>query len=130
MNEVRRQGDLPRHRAVARAAAHRFGRAPAPRRSLAFAGGAALAVFGLLAFVAPGFLVTKVFDEQALREGVRAVLERDFHLIRVTEVECPREQRVSPGGRFVCTARINGSSSVVPIEVRDRAGHYAVSRPS
>lgn len=89
-----------------------------------------VAAVGFLGFITPGFFVTRVFDPVALRDGVRTVLERDFRLYRVTEVECPPEQRVGPGERFVCTARINGSPSVVPVEVQDRSGRYAVGRPS
>lgn len=116
-----------------RPAAHRLvvRRTPAGRRMLLVAPAVvAVGAMGLLGFVAPGFLVTKVFDPAALRDGVRTVLERDFGLGRVTEVECPPAQRVGPGERFDCTVRIDGVTAAVPVEVQDVSGRYTVGRPT
>lgn len=97
----------------------------APLVGLALAGS-----IGVVGFVNPGPFVSRVFDDEALHDGVRLVLERDFHLARVTELQCPRSQRVEPHTVFLCAVRINGAPSTVPVLVQDRAGRYAVGRPS
>ena len=84
----------------------------------------------VLGFVNPGLLVARVFDDEALQDGVRLILERDFHLAQVTELRCPRHQPVSPRVVFVCAVRINGAPATVPVVVQDEAGRYAVGRPS
>ena len=94
---------------------------------VALALGASAAVVG---FVNPGLFVTRVFDDEALRDGVRLILERDFHLAQVTELVCPRRQPVEPHTVFLCAVRINGAPSTVPVVVQDQAGRYAVGRPS
>jgi hypothetical protein len=94
---------------------------------VALAMAAAVAVLG---FVNPGLFVARVFDDEALQDGVRLVLERDFHLGQVTELRCPRRQPVEPHTVFLCAVRINGAPSTVPVVVQDRAGRYAVGRPS
>lgn len=88
------------------------------------------AAVGVLGFVNPGLFVARVFDDEALRDGVRLVLERDFHLAQVTELRCPHRQPVQPQTVFLCAVRINGTPSTVPVLVQDRAGRYAVGRPS
>lgn len=93
-------------------------------------GTVAVAAVGILGFVVPGFFVSRTFDPAALRDGVGAVLERDFGLSRVSGLRCPHEQRVAAGERFVCAVLIDGAPAVVPVEVRDRSGRYAVGRPS
>lgn len=85
---------------------------------------------GVLGFVTPGLFVARVFDDEALQDGVRLVLERDFHLAQVTELQCPRRQPVQPHTVFLCAVRINGAPSTVPVVVQDRTGRYAVGRPS
>lgn len=84
----------------------------------------------VLGFVNPGLFVTRVFDDDALQDGVRLVLERDFHLAQVTELQCPSSQPVQPHTVFLCAVRINGAPSTVPVVVQDKAGRYAVGRPS
>lgn len=88
------------------------------------------ASMAVLGFVNPGLFVTRVFDAEALQDGVRLVLERDFHLAQVTELVCPLDQPVEPHTVFVCAVRISGAPSTVPLVVQDQAGHYAVGRPS
>lgn len=85
---------------------------------------------GVLGFVNPGLFVSRVFDDEALQDGVRLVLERDFHLTQVTELQCPRRQPVEPHAVFLCAVRINGAPSTVPVVIQDAAGRYAVGRPS
>jgi hypothetical protein len=85
---------------------------------------------GVLGFVNPGLFVTRVFDDEALRDGVRLVLERDFHLAQVTQLRCPRHQAVQPRTVFLCSVRINGAPATVPVVIQDQAGRYAVGRPS
>jgi hypothetical protein len=84
----------------------------------------------VIGFVNPGLFMVRVFDDEALRDGVRLVLERDFHLAQVTELQCPRRQPVEPHSVFLCAVRINGAPSTVPVIVQDKAGRYAVGRPS
>ena len=88
------------------------------------------ASIGVLGFVTPGLFVSRVFDDEALQDGVRLVLERDFHLAQVTELQCPRHQPVEPHTVFLCAVRINGAPSTVPVVIQDETGRYAVGRPS
>lgn len=117
----------PRRRAAHRLVIRRRPPGWAPVAALGLVAGVAV---GVLGFVTPGFFVTRVFDAGALRDGVRTVLERDFGLDRVAGVQCPAEQRVGAGERFVCTVRIDGAPAVVPVEVQDGSGRYTVGRPS
>jgi len=85
---------------------------------------------GVLGFVNPGLFVSRVFDDEALRDGVRLVLERDFHLAQLTELQCPRHQPVDPHTVFRCTVRVNGTPATVPVVIQDRNGRYAVGYPA
>jgi hypothetical protein len=88
------------------------------------------ASIGVLGFVTPGLFVSRVLDDESLQDGVRLVLERDFHLAQVTELQCPRRQPVEPHMVFLCAVRINGAPSTVPVVIQDTTGRYAVGRPS
>lgn len=86
------------------------------------------AVAGLLAFVTPGYLVTRVFDDVAVALGVQRVLVEDYRLT-VSEVTCPAGVHVVVGAPFACAAVVNGRSVAVPLRVLSRSGDYEVGRP-
>jgi hypothetical protein len=87
-------------------------------------------VLGLLAFVAPGFLVTRVFDAAAMERDVARVLVEDHGIGGVTAVGCSGQVRVVADTRFECTATIDGAAVAVPMRVVDDDGGYEVGRPS
>lgn len=94
---------------------------------------ALLAVGAILAFVAPGFLNTTVFDQAALQSGVQRVLVEDYGYPTVGEVTCgdPSQGpiRVTEGASFTCSTTIDGAPAVVPVTITSGGGDYEVSRP-
>jgi hypothetical protein len=88
-----------------------------------------LAVAAVLGFVTPGLLVTRVLDQFAVQDGVRAVLQHDHRLGNVTSVLCPPNQRAVPGHSFDCTAVINNNWVDVPVVIQSRDGRYQVGLP-
>lgn len=102
------------------------------RRRPVIAGGVALAVLalvGLLGFVSPGFLVTRVFEAGALEAGVAQVLTRDYGYGEVADVRCGDAVEVVEGARFACNATVDGAPVSVPVTVTSGDGEYAVGRP-
>lgn len=111
-------------------------RAPRRSRTPLLVGGvvvALLAVGAVLAFVAPGFLNTTVFDQAALQSGVQRVLVEDYGYPTVGEVTCgdPAQGpiRVTAGASFTCSTTIDGAPAVVPVTITSGGGDYEVSRP-
>ncbi len=110
----------------------------APRRSrtpLVVAGLVVLllAVGAVLAFVAPGFLRSTVFDQAALQDGVRRVLVEDYRYADVAGVACgaPGERiAVRVDAAFTCTATVDGAPVTVPVRVTTADGTYEVGRPA
>jgi hypothetical protein len=115
--------------AASRGAADRRARRGLPGWVTALAAVALLALVGVLGFIRPGFFVTKVFDQAAVQNGVRAVLVHSYRITGVSEVVCPGTQRVLPGRDFYCVARVNNTPSRVRVLPTDTMGHYQVSRP-
>ncbi|MDT7726043.1 MAG: hypothetical protein QOI21_2619, partial [Actinomycetota bacterium] len=91
---------------------------------------AVLAVIGVLGFVAPGFFVTKVFDNAAVQTGVTKILTENYKIAGVTGVSCPAEQEVKDGVTFQCTATVAGKTQTVPITVKGADGNYEVGTPA
>lgn len=94
----------------------------------------AAGAFGVLGFVAPGFLNTKVFDESALEgdEGVKKILVNDYDVPadKIEGVDCPAEQKVAAGESFSCKVTIDGEEQSVTIKIVDDEGKYEVSTPN
>jgi hypothetical protein len=88
------------------------------------------ALVGVLGFVAPGFFVTKVFDNQAVQTGVTKVLTQNYKIAGVTGVTCPAQQEVKDGLTFECTANVAGKPVRVPITVKGTGGNYEVGTPA
>lgn len=106
-------------------------RGATPRRPV-IAGGVAVAVLalvGLLGFVSPGVLVTRVFEAGALEAGVEQVLLRDYGYGEVTDVRCGDAVEVVEGARLACDATVDGAPVSVPVMVTSGDGEYAVGRP-
>jgi hypothetical protein len=98
----------------------------------------AVGAVGILGFVAPGFFVTKVFDETALEggNGVQKVLATyGVNAEQVESVDCPAKQEVKKDATFVCTVRIKdkpdeaAKDRVVDVKVLDDQGTYEVGQP-
>ena len=90
----------------------------------------ALGLLGVLGFVRPAYLTTKVFDQAAVQHGVHTVLRQDYHLTEVADVVCPAGAKVQPASSFSCLAKVDGRTAVVPVIVQDQDGHYLVGRPA
>jgi len=93
---------------------------------------ALLALGAVLAFVAPGFLRSTVFDQAALQDGVRRVLLEDYRYAQVEGVACggPGEQiAVRVDAAFTCAATVDGAPVTVPVRVTTAEGTYEVDRP-
>ncbi|WP_300015552.1 DUF4333 domain-containing protein [Pseudonocardia sp.] len=95
---------------------------------------AAVALVALLAFVAPGFAYTTVFDRVQLQAGVQRVLVEDYRYSDVGEVVCGDPAAapitVRTGATFTCTTTIEGVPATVPVTVTSDDGGYDVSRPA
>lgn len=89
-----------------------------------------LAVVGVLGFIKPGYFTTAVLQQSAVRDGVRSVLRNDYRLTNVSDVQCPKNEKVQPGGEFVCTAWVNNALVRIRVVVTDQVGHYQVGRPA
>ena len=87
-----------------------------------------LAIVAVLLFIAPGFLVTRVFDTPALQQGVQQVLTNDYGL-QVESVTCGQGIRVDQGATFQCDATVDGQQVKVPVTVTSSDGAYQVGRP-
>lgn len=110
------------------------GRPPSRTPLVVGAGVVALvAVFALLAFVAPGFLRSTVFDQVALQAGVQRVLIESYRIPAVGEVVCGDPAQgpiaVRTGAEFTCTALIDGSPVPVQARITSNSGDFEVVRP-
>jgi hypothetical protein len=96
----------------------------------------AAGAFAILAFVTPGFLTKKVFDEGALEgdNGVKKVLVTSYNVPKdqIQSIDCPADQEVKQGNKFQCTVKLGGDNpkvQVVDVTVRNDSGEYEVGSP-
>jgi hypothetical protein len=94
----------------------------------------AVAAFLVLGLVTPGFLNTKVFDQNALQgdEGVKKILVDDYKVPDIESVSCPADQEVKQGNKFECTVKVGGEDPkelTVQITVTSDDGQYQVALP-
>lgn len=87
-----------------------------------------MAVAAVAAFVTPGYLVSRTFDDVAVAQGVQRVLAQDYHLT-VSGVRCPPGVEVLAGAVFECAATVDGRAVSVPVRVVSSGGAYGVGRP-
>ncbi|MGH3611212.1 MAG: DUF4333 domain-containing protein [Pseudonocardia sp.] len=94
--------------------------------------GAMVVVLGLVAvlgFVTPAFLVSRVFDQAALQQGVQQVLIESYGIAGVESVTCEAGVEVTAGESFECAAVVEGEDVTVPIRITSATGDYEVGRP-
>lgn len=91
------------------------------------AGVVVLLVLAVLAFIAPGFAITRTLDKTALQNGVTQILGQDYRL-QVGAVDCPDDVEVSTGTTFECQAIVDGEQLAVPGRVLTDDGAYQVGR--
>jgi uncharacterized protein DUF4333 len=95
----------------------------------------AAGAFAVTAFVTPGFLNKKVFDETALEgdNGVKKILTGDYNVQNVESVDCPADVEVRQGNTFQCKVKIGGDEpkeQTVNVTIKDNEGQYEVAPPS
>lgn len=101
------------------------------RRSLVLTALVTAVVTALVTLGATGALTpTAVFDQRALEDDVRAVLEEDFLLSEVGPVTCPRRIAVRAGAEFECAFVSGGEHRSVPVVVLNDSGQYRVGGPA
>jgi hypothetical protein len=94
-----------------------------------------VAAFLVLGLVTPGFLNTKVFDQNALQGdgGVKKILVEDYKIENIESVSCPADQEVKVGNKFTCTVKQGGDDPkelTVQITVTSEDdGQYQVALP-
>jgi hypothetical protein len=78
-----------------------------------------------------GFLVSTVFDSNAMDAGVASILKNDYGYsdLQASDVSCPANQAVKRSSTFNCTANIGGAPKIVAIKVTSNDGNYEVYRP-
>lgn len=86
-------------------------------------------ILAVLAFVTPGFLLTRVFDEVALEQSVQLTLTADYGLV-VDTVDCPPGIEVVVGATFECRAVVGSRPVSVANRVLSTDGDYEVGRPA
>lgn len=94
-----------------------------------------LAVLGITAFWAPGFLRTSELDVTAVQDGVRQVLTdtaNGYGAGEVTDVRCNNGANpvIESGATFGCEATINGTQRHLEVTFADDRGTYWVGAPS
>ena len=102
-------------------------------RTAIFGGIGALVVIAAIilitAFAWPGW-APKSLDQNAVQDGVKQVLTKDYQATNVTDVSCPSGQSVEKGHSFTCTAMVGGQKQQVKVTILDDDGKYEVSRPT
>jgi hypothetical protein len=117
---------------------HDYPALPEPTRDdapgrLPLVGGGVVVVLGLVAllgFVTPGFFVTRVFDAQAMQDGVSRVLTEEYGITGLGPVTCGEGIEVAEGATFDCAITVDGAPARVPIRVTSDGGDYEVGRPA
>lgn len=87
------------------------------------------AIILITAFAWPGW-APKSLDQNAVQDGVKQVLTKDYQATNVTDVSCPSGQSVEKGHSFTCTAMVGGQKQQVKVTILDDDGKYEVSRPT
>jgi len=88
------------------------------------------AAVGITGFVAPGFFVTKVFDNAEVQKGVVSILKDEYKIPDVESATCSGEHKVKVGATFECTAQVGGNEKKVKITVKTADGEYEVGQPT
>jgi hypothetical protein len=96
---------------------------------------AAIAVFLVLGFWAPGFLVTTKLDVNKANAGVQQILTdstNGYGAKNVKDVNCnpgKGNPTVKKGASFDCDVSIDGTKRSVTVTFQDNKGTYEVGRP-
>lgn len=89
-----------------------------------------VAAVAVLGFVWPGWFLKKVFDENAVQDGVKKILTEKYNVSKVESASCPSGQAVTQGSTFDCKVKIDGKDKTVTITVKDGGrALYEVSLP-
>jgi len=94
--------------------------------------GAAVVIAAILlitAFAWPGW-APKSLDQNAVQDGVKQVLTKDYQATDVSNVSCPSGQSVKKGSSFSCSVTVGGQKQQVKVTILDDDGKYEVSRPT
>lgn len=75
------------------------------------------------------FFRAKVLDQAAVQKGVQSVLTDSYDLQNVTNVKCPKDEKVEVNSSFTCNVTVDGESRTVTIKIIDEDGTYEVSKP-
>ncbi|MFB9903885.1 DUF4333 domain-containing protein [Allokutzneria oryzae] len=78
-----------------------------------------------------GFLTTNVFDDNALKQGVKDTLVKSFGVAesKLTAVDCGSRNKIAAGTQFQCKVTIDGKQKVSVIKVDNDKGEYTVGQP-
>lgn len=102
-------------------------------RTWLFAGAGALvlivAILLITAFWLPGW-APKSLSQNAVQDGVKQILTKDYQAADVSNVSCPSGQKVEKGNSFSCSVTIGGQQQQVKVTILDDDGKYEVSRPT
>ena len=88
------------------------------------------AAVGITGFVAPGFFVTKVFDNAEVQKGVVSILKDEYKIPDVESASCNGEHQVKVGATFDCTVQVGGNEKKVKVTVKTADGEYEVGQPT
>ena len=87
------------------------------------------AILLITAFAWPGW-APKSLDQNAVQDGVKQVLTKDYQATDVSNVSCPSGQSVKKGSSFSCSVTVGGQKQQVKVTILDDDGKYEVSRPT
>ncbi|SDM67926.1 DUF4333 domain-containing protein [Allokutzneria albata] len=87
--------------------------------------GAAVALYFM------GFFTTNVFDDNALKNGVKGVLTKDFGVAeaKIGAIDCGTRNKIAAGSQFQCKVTIDGKQKISTIKVDNDQGLYTVGQP-
>jgi hypothetical protein len=94
--------------------------------------GGIAAVVVILALIVGAYFMffrAKVLDQEAVQKGVQSVLTDSYDLQNVTDVKCPKDEKVEVNASFTCSVTVDGESRTVTIKIIDEDGTYEVSKP-
>ncbi|GAA3058850.1 DUF4333 domain-containing protein [Actinokineospora globicatena] len=85
----------------------------------------------VLGFITPGWFNKKVFDVNAVQDGVKMILTDKYSIDGVESVSCPGQQEVKKDNQFSCEVTIGGEKKTVRVTVRNATnGEYEVAPPN